>query len=63
MEHVKIKFKIYDNPIQFNIRHNLKEFGLNINTGLGSWLIRTDEYTKKSFVEYLKSKTPTAIIY
>lgn len=63
MEHAKIRFEVNNERVQFNVMHNLKEFGLSINNGLTSWMMRTDEYTKKSFVKYLKSKTPTAIIY
>ena len=58
---IKLKLKICD--ISFTIKSDLEEFGLDINSALESWLFRTKAYTKQSFIEYLKRKTPEIKAY
>lgn len=56
-------FKLGRKNIKFSVTHNLKDFGLSIEKGFESWILRTNEFTKKSFIDYLKDKTPEAKIY
>ena len=42
--------------IKFKIYHNLDDLCLCIESAFQNWLFRTEKYTSKSFVSYLKSK-------
>lgn len=48
--------------IEISVEHNLIDpFGLSIEDAFESWFIRTDEYTTRSFCNYVRSKSPVFI--
>lgn len=50
------------NGSKFVIVHNLPDFGLDINSALQNWLVRTDKFTDENFCEYIMSKDPVNIL-
>lgn len=53
-----IQFKVGKKKVEFTIIHNIHGRG-NVNSidaALDNWLVRTDEYTPESFVDYINSK-------
>lgn len=62
MNRVEIKFNHGNIKVRFIVKHNLEEYGLNIEDALTNWLVRTDEYTSKSFCDYVVSKNPLNLI-
>jgi hypothetical protein len=62
LEHSTIKFKVSGVDVQFDIWHNLPDtFGLSITDAVNSWVYRTDDYSSKSFCEYVLEKDRTLI--
>lgn len=52
-----VEFKVGDNDVKFSIIHNMPEsFGLSFNNALDSWIVRTDDYSDESLVNYIKQK-------
>ena len=45
-----------DGEIVFEVVHNLKSFGIDIDDALVNWLHRTKKFTAKSFCKYVMSK-------
>lgn len=62
MEKADIEFKARGKKIKFSVNHNLSEFGLNIEDAVHNWVYRTNEYTAKSFCQYVVSKDPINLI-
>lgn len=48
--------------IQFEIEHNLNDYGLNLTAGVINWMVRTDDYSPESLCNYLVSKDPINLI-
>lgn len=58
----EISFNIDGMPRMFKVYHNLSpQFGLSIENAVESWLVRTKQFTVKSFCKYVQSKDPTII--
>jgi len=58
-----IEFTINDVPYRYKVRHNLpNRHGESINDAVNQWLIRTDDYSIGSFIEYVNSKNTGVII-
>lgn len=55
-QEAKIEFQIDGEPFIFEVYHNLKYFGLDIEAAFTNWVYRTKEYTQKSFCNYVMSK-------
>jgi hypothetical protein len=58
LEKAEISFKIFNTEYNFVVYHNLKKFGLLIDSALYNWVFRTTKFTEKSFCEYVTSKDP-----
>lgn len=56
MEHHTIKFNLNGKPKTFEIVHNLKEFGLDIEAAFVNFTVRTTKFSEWSFCNYVKSK-------
>ena len=50
------------NGSKFVIVHNLPDFGLDINSALQNWLVKTDEFTDDNFCQYIMSKDPVNLL-
>lgn len=63
MESHNIKFEADGKSVEFNVKHNLADYGLQIENALWSWVFRTLDYSCKSFCEYVRSKDPNIKCY
>ena len=60
--HTGINFKLKGKPKSFNLEHNLDKFGLSIDAAFVNWSARTNDFTEKSFCDYVVSKDPHHLI-
>ena len=55
-QHAEISFNTDDKQHSFDVYHNLKSFGLSIESAFDNWVYRTKKYSVKSFCKYVMSK-------
>ncbi len=53
----EVSLNVGGKQVKFSVIHNLPEtFGLSFENALENWMHRTDTFTAKSLVKYIKSK-------
>jgi len=62
MTNETVKFDLVGKPVSWSFIHNLDEFHLSLEAAFINWSVRTEKYTKQSFIEYVKSKDPINIV-
>lgn len=62
MLHTELNFKRGKKKYKFDLVHNLDEYGLSIDAALINWSARTDDFSEKSFTDYVRSKNPGILI-
>lgn len=61
MVHTILKFNVGKKKHRFNLVHNLDDMGLDIEAALINWSVRTNDFSVRSFIEYVRSKDPLNI--
>jgi hypothetical protein len=53
----RIEFEVWRKKYAFSVKHNLPGgFGMNIHGAFDNWIARTNDYSAKSFCDYVESK-------
>ena len=61
LEHAQINFNLGKKKKQFDVVHNLSEYGLDIESAFVNWSARTNIFTVEDFCKYVTSKDTNLI--
>jgi len=50
-----------EGEVNFEVIHNLKSYGIDIEDAATCWIYRTKKFTAKSFCNYVLSKDPSFV--